>query len=202
MERSPLRTPSRRARTRALVDDYAPQGSRDAAARRRVLAALATDPDPHEALSDPTHLTASALVVGPRGVLLHHHKRLGRWLQPGGHIDAGEQPAAAALREAREETGVPAAHPDDGPRLVDVDAHALPGPCGPWQRAGADPAAITCVHLDLRFVLHADAAPSPPAGESQDVAWWSWAEALAVADAGLAQALSRLAPRGRAAPPT
>lgn len=181
--------------TRALVAAYAPADARDAEARRRTLAALAGAADPHEALSDPTHLTASAVVIGPRGVLLHHHKRLARWLQPGGHVDPGEQPAEAAQREAHEETGVPVAHPPTGPQLVDMDAHALPVPCGPWQRARADEATrVTCVHLDLRFVLHADATPRPPADESQDVAWFGWDQAARMVDAGLAEALARLAP--------
>ncbi|WP_206957583.1 NUDIX hydrolase [Trinickia acidisoli] len=56
------------------------------------------------------HFTASAFVLNPhREVLLVHHRKLGVWLYPGGHIDHGETPDDAALREVREETGIRAA---------------------------------------------------------------------------------------------
>ena len=50
--------------------------------------------------------TASVLIVRDGAVLLHMHKKLGRWLQPGGHIELQEDPNEAALREAQEETGL------------------------------------------------------------------------------------------------
>ena len=65
--------------------------------------------------ADPTHVTASGIVVGRRGTVLHLHKRLGIWMQPGGHIDAGETPATAALREATEELGLAVEHPAGRP---------------------------------------------------------------------------------------
>ena len=122
-----------------------------------------------------THITASAIVVGCRGTLLHVHRRLSRWLQPGGHIDPGEEPAAAALRETLEETGIAARHPAAGPALLHVDAHA----------------AIDHLHLDLRYLLEAgDEDPRPAADESPEVRWFSWEEAARVADVSLAAALA------------
>jgi hypothetical protein len=79
---------------------------------------------PFDERADPVHVTGSAIVLGPRGVLLLRHKRLGIWLQPGGHIDPGETPWAAALREAHEETGLGVRFLDDPPTLVHVDVHA------------------------------------------------------------------------------
>ena len=133
---------------------------------------------PFDEHADPVHVTASAIVVGPRGTILHLHKRLGLWLQPGGHIEAGESPADAARREAEEETGLPVGHPPGGPRFVHVDVH--PGPKGH-------------THLDLRYLLHApDLDPSPSEDESPFVRWFDWDEAVALADAGLRGALESL----------
>ena len=135
---------------------------------------------PFDEHTDPIHVTASAIVAGPRGVVLHLHKRLGLWLQPGGHIEPGEDPAAGALREATEETGLAVHHPAGGPALVHVDVH--PGPKGH-------------THLDVRFLIEAgDADPRPGPGESPDARWFAWAEAVEVADAGLAGALRALRP--------
>jgi 8-oxo-dGTP pyrophosphatase MutT (NUDIX family) len=135
---------------------------------------------PFDEHAAPVHVTGSAIVTGPRGVLLHRHKRLGIWLQPGGHIDDGETPWDAALREAGEETGLQMRFVHSPPPLVHVDVH--PGPRGH-------------THLDLRYLIdggHAD--PQPPVGESQVIAWFGWEDAIAIADLGLRGALEALRP--------
>lgn len=109
-------------------------------------------------------------------MLLHRHKRLGIWIQPGGHVETGEPLLAAALRETAEETGLVAQPVDVAP--VHVDVHAAP--------KGHE-------HLDVRFLLRADGDPDPPAGESPDVAWFGWHEAADVTDAALAPLLRQLA---------
>ena len=73
-------------------------------------------PTPCDEHAGPTHVTASGIVVGRRGTVLHRHKRLGIWMQPGGHIDPGETPGEAARREATEELGLAVEHPAAGPR--------------------------------------------------------------------------------------
>jgi 8-oxo-dGTP pyrophosphatase MutT (NUDIX family) len=149
--------------------------ARSGVSKRRVLAELARLGCPFNEHADPVHMTASAVVVGSRGTVLHRHRRLDLWLQPGGHIERGEGPWDAAVREVAEETGIVAAHPDSGPRLFHVDVH--PGPKGH-------------THLDLRYLLHAgDADCAPAVGESPDCRWFAWDEALAVADPGLIGAL-------------
>ncbi len=65
------------------------------------------------------HFTATAYVVHQGQTLLHRHRKLGFWLPPGGHIEPGEDPVQAALRETEEETGLrvellPHAHAVDG----------------------------------------------------------------------------------------
>ncbi len=96
-------------------------------------------------------------------------------MQPGGHIDAGEGPGEAALREATEELGLAVEHPEDGPLLIHLDVHE---------------AALGHTHLDLRYLLlGADTDPMPPLGESPDARWCSWEEAGQMADAALVDAL-------------
>jgi 8-oxo-dGTP pyrophosphatase MutT (NUDIX family) len=164
-----------RCQVRALP---APADLRERRSRLRLLEAIDRLPGPFARLAGPTHVTGSAIVVGPGGVVLHRHKRLGIWLQPGGHLEPGEAPWQAARREAVEETGLNLCHPAGGPRLVHVDVHPTP---------------LRHVHLDLRYVLlAADAEPCPAPGESQDVRWFTWPEALAIADAGLVGALRTL----------
>ncbi len=78
------------------------------------------------------HVTGSAVVLGPDGrALLLHHARLGLWVQPGGHAEAGETAEQAALREGTEESGLTdlsfVLDADGTPLLLDVDVHPIPG---------------------------------------------------------------------------
>ena len=149
---------------------------REEESRNRVLTALGELPAPFDVEAGPVHVTGSAIVVGRRGTVLHMHKRLHRWMQPGGHLDPRETPWEAARREGAEETGLALEHPDGGPRLIHVDVH---------------PAAEGHTHLDLRYLLIApDEDPSPPEGESQLARWYTWDEAAALADDALRGALT------------
>ncbi len=133
--------------------------------------------DPFNEHADPVHITASGILVSDDAAVtaLHLHKRLGMWLQPGGHIEPGESPADGALREAAEEIGVPVRHETEGGLLFHVDVH--PGPKGH-------------THLDLRYLLRAPrVTPQPADGESGQVGWFTWEQAGAMADVGLAGAL-------------
>lgn len=164
------------AALRALLRRHGAVDERERRSVDAFLAALDGLEDPYDQDAHPTHVTASAVVVGRRGTVLHVHRRLGRWLQPGGHVDPGEGPPAAARREAQEETGLVLVHPSAGPVLLHVDVH---------------PAARGHRHLDLRYVLvGTDADPAPPPGESPQARWFDWEEARAVADEGLVTALS------------
>lgn len=170
----------RLASLRTALQRHRPVDAAERRSRDRTLQALATLAAPFDQHADATHVTGSAIVTDGSGrVVLHRHKRLGSWLQPGGHVDGAETPAAAAVRETLEETGLSARHPADGPDLLHVDVHA--GPRGHR-------------HLDIRYRLLADHGRdfAPGAGESPTVAWFSIEEALAVADASLAAALGAL----------
>src|SRR5260221_14578866 len=106
---------------RRAVFELVPRDEREQSSRARILRELDSLSRPFDRLSDPTHLTASAVVVGPEGVLLHRHKRLRKWLQPGGHIDPGEAPWQAALREVAEETGLVGTPVGEPGALLHVD---------------------------------------------------------------------------------
>lgn len=164
----------------ASVRDRRPADARERESQAAFLEHVARLERPSDEFADRVHVTASAILVTPdrRRVLLHRHKRLGLWLQPGGHIDAGEQPWDAARREAAEETGLEASLVSAD--LVHVDVH--PGPRGH-------------THLDLRYLVEAPhVAPAPPEGESPDADWFAWYRAIAMADAGLEGVLRLLQP--------
>lgn len=169
-----------RGELRAAVVAHLPSDEREAAAIPAFLEHFDALADPLSETADPVHVTGSAILVGSRGVVLHKHKRLGIWVQPGGHVDDGETPWEAALRETIEETGLAGRHPADGVRFVHLDVHS--GGRGH-------------THLDLRYlIIGPDAEPAPPPGESPETFWFSWDEALVKADPGLRGALTALRP--------
>lgn len=174
-----------RRRVRDDVAARTPVDGREQVSIERFLHAYDRLAQPFDIDADPVHVTGSGIVVGPRGVLLHQHKRLGIWIQPGGHVDPGETPWEAALRETAEETGIEArfAGPlrgDGTPELAHVDVHD--GGRGH-------------THLDLRYLIDGgEADPDPPEGESQQVAWFGWDGAIELADEGLCGALEAIRP--------
>src|SRR5262245_44683541 len=114
------------------------------------------------------HLTASAIVLDPRGerVLLTLHGKLGLWLQLGGHCDGDANLPGVALREATEESGIDDLAIDPVP--IDLDIHPIP----------ARPGEPEHLHLDTRFlVLAGDGARERRSEESRDLRWFTEAEA-------------------------
>jgi 8-oxo-dGTP pyrophosphatase MutT (NUDIX family) len=173
---------------RAVLLRHAPADTRESDDLQRIVRFVSTEADPFDRRIPHAHLTGSAFVVSADGarVLLLHHRKLERWLQPGGHADAGESSGeTVALREAREETGIRGLvlHPR-APRPLDVDVHDIP--------ARRDEPAHQ--HLDLRYLVVAPAAalPTPGPGESVELRWFAWEEAAALdLDAGLRRGLAK-----------
>ncbi len=161
---------------------YVPADDRERAMRDRVVALIERNADAFERSLLSGHVTASAWIVDPsrtRALLLHHRK-LDRWLQPGGHADGDADLRRAALREAREETGLTTLRFAND-RIYDVDVHAI----------RARPGEPAHEHFDVRFVLEADPA-EPLVGnrESREVAWIALD---ALADYGVDESVLRLA---------
>lgn len=111
----------------------------------------------------PGHITGSAWIVDPSGeyVLLTHHAKLNRWLQPGGHADGDEDVIRVATREAIEETGIEGIVPATD-NIFDLDIHTIP------PRADF-PAHL---HYDIRYLFQASRdIPLVVTGESHALRW-------------------------------
>ena len=133
------------------------------------------------------HITASAVIARPAdsAFLLVWHRKLSRWLQPGGHMEASDKSVlAAALREAREETGIEVFDVLLAGRILDVDVHPIPA-------HGDDPPHL---HYDIRYLLTPSTAAAPP--PDHEIRWFTLPEALAAgADDSLARALRKATTR-------
>ena len=128
------------------------------------------------------HFTASSWLVDRAGarILLTHHRKLGRWLQLGGHADGDRDLARVALREAEEESGLHGLSVE--PAIFDLDRHWIPerrDVPGHW-------------HYDVRYIVHAGESEAySVSDESHDLAWRGIAEIAA--DAELDPSLRRMA---------
>jgi len=148
--------------------------------RDQVLDFIDAHPDALSRSCEEGHLTGSALVVdhAAERVLLILHRKLGRWLQPGGHADGDGDLARTALREATEETGL-ATLAVALPTPLDLDVHVV-----------SSPKEAPHLHLDLRFLVVAPrgAAPEPNAESTA----WAWVEPAELDRYGVDEAVRRM----------
>jgi 8-oxo-dGTP pyrophosphatase MutT (NUDIX family) len=156
--------------------------------------AVASDIRSLDRTGEPAHFTASALPISADAtkVCLVHHRKMGKWVQPGGHFEEGDATVAgAAAREMEEETGL-SGRIDPVP--IGLSRH--PAPCRPdaW-------------HLDVQLVVVAAEAIPLTSDESEDVAWFPvdrlpqpLAPGVEVLVARARVRVSRNGPRGSASP--
>ena len=151
----------------AELDRYRTRWPSEAATVDLFLALLAEGGEAFRRERLAGHFTASAWVVAADGArtLLTHHRKLGLWLQPGGHADGDTELPRAALKEAEEETGLPGLRIESG--IFDLDRHWIPehkGVPAHW-------------HYDVRYVVHAGADEAfVVSEESHALAWRDIAE--------------------------
>ncbi|MFZ9888180.1 MAG: NUDIX hydrolase [Myxococcota bacterium] len=132
-----------------LLREYAPRSEpeqSDHAQMRSLLCDESTDWGSRATFA-PGHFTASAFLLSPErdALFLIHHRKLDRWLQPGGHLEPGDVDVLeAARREILEEVGLPDAPLHPLVRgLFDVDIHHIPARSDEPEHQ----------HLDVRFLF-------------------------------------------------
>jgi 8-oxo-dGTP pyrophosphatase MutT (NUDIX family) len=149
----------------ALVEGFhEPGDGASSKSRELTLLLLACTPAPFSRHQfTPGHITATGLVLAPDGerLLLVHHRRLDRWLLPGGHVDREDVEIwDSARREVIEETGAQLAAAER-PRLAGLDVHGIPLKRGePYH-----------LHHDLIFQFQAITEDLQVSEETRAVAW-------------------------------
>lgn len=146
----------------AALAGYAARWPEDAATVALFKALLADAENPFRRERLAGHFTASCWLVDQAGqrVLLTHHRKLGLWLQLGGHADGQRELHLAALREAEEESGLSSLRVEDD--IYDLDRHWIP-------EHKSVPAHW---HYDVRYVVHAGGDEAYTVSEeSLDLAW-------------------------------
>ncbi|MCG3205178.1 MAG: hypothetical protein KCHDKBKB_01897 [Elusimicrobia bacterium] len=147
-----------------LLENYVAIDDEDDRQRNQILAFVTAHPKCFERSHWSGHITGSAWLMDQTGekVLLTHHKKLGKWLQLGGHADGDCDIQAVALREAYEESGLKKGIRPLSNRIFDVDIHPIPARTN-------EPAHY---HYDVRFVFQAVGSDPVLAGrESIELAW-------------------------------
>jgi 8-oxo-dGTP pyrophosphatase MutT (NUDIX family) len=171
----------------ALLRGHRAADQKEARDLRRMKRFARTLAQPFSRQERKAHFTASAILMDAtqRCTCLVYHRKLGRWLQPGGHFEPEDegQVDVAALREVAEETGCRAIRVAQAPPLLDVDIHPIPA-------RGTEPAHL---HLDLRILVLAPVrVTTDELGGSQALQWLGWSEAVDRADdASLRRALHK-----------
>lgn len=165
------------AALRQQLDAYAQAHAGEAEAASAFLLLLDDLEDPFHRARAAGHFTAGAWLVSADGqrLLMTHHRKLGRWLQLGGHADGERDMASVALKEAQEESGLRGLSVDRD-HIFDLDRHWIPerkDVPGHW-------------HYDVRYVVRAGFDEDfVVSRESHDLAWRPIVEVVRDADESL-----------------
>ena len=171
---------------RASLDEHVAGDVTEADNLARMVELCESIADPFSRTSyTPGHFTASAFIVSPAGdalLLIHHHK-LQRWLQPGGHVDASDGDLhATALREIHEEVGLHE-HNLEPLGLLDVDIHDIP----PRKTEPAH------AHFDVRYLFRARTLAHRAGSDAEAARWVKRSEITpALTDVSVLRAVAKL----------
>lgn len=145
------------------LEIFCAQNPGSISAARRVLKFVEATPDCFERSHEPGHITGSAWLLNPAGdkALMTLHRKLKRWVQPGGHADGQWDTLGVALREAEEESGISGILPVSED-IFDIDIHLIP----------ARPGEKEHYHYDIRYLLRAPHEKFVISDESDALEWW------------------------------
>ena len=147
------------------LESYTVIDEHDSVLKESTLEFVKSTPEFYKRSHLPGHVTGSAWIIDRRKrlVLLTHHAKLNRWMQLGGHVEDDADIQSAALREAREESGLNRVE-FVSRKIFDIDIHEIP----------KTPKAPAHLHYDIRFLLDADSTePFRISSESNSLVWSS-----------------------------
>lgn len=152
------------------LENYTAFNSQEQAMHQRLAEFVRQHQDCFQRSLQIGHITGSAWIVNAERdkVLMIHHRKLDRWLQPGGHSDGDANTLNVALREAREETCLNNIEPVSE-EIFDIDIHTIPARKDEPEHE----------HFDVRFLLQADENDRiARMEETNDIAWMALDEVL------------------------
>ncbi len=150
------------------ISAHTPFNKVEAAHQQSVLSFVQQHGDFYKRSLKKGHITGSAWIINPQynHVLMLHHKKLDRWLQPGGHTEQDADVLATARREAQEETGILDLRTISD-AIFDIDIHTIPG-----NKKEAEH-----LHYDIRYLFETALTTAPTVSdESNDVRWFTLEE--------------------------
>ncbi|WP_409113229.1 NUDIX hydrolase [Streptomyces acidiscabies] len=186
--------PPTRAHIHDTVTAYLTRHPDEREALNPLFTALVSAPDPTSRTTLPTHVTCGAIVIDDDMRILHiHHKAMGTYLTPGGHIEPDDTTlTAAALRELHEEAGLPPTAltplPDFDDIPLDIDPHVI--------EANPVKSEPQHLHVDFRFAFRLT-TPSPITLQPDEVTGHEWRSLNKVTSPSARIKLARLAYRQR-----
>ena len=169
----------------AYLEQYEPWNAVEAAHYQAMLSLLHAHPVPFDRQCyEPGHITASTWILAEDTgqVALIYHRAAQRWLQPGGHPEAGEcDGLSTALREAKEELGLEIER--SRAALFDLDVHSIPATATQPKHQ----------HFDLRYLCWVTHQPLSSGSDAADARWFTMVELEAI---GLTENMKRMLDKG------